>query len=250
MMDRSAIETAARALAEARRSGRRLKALPEGTRPQSVDDAHAIQDATVAALGETVAGWKVSIVDGVVNRGALLASRVLQSPARMRASDVPMLGLEAEIAFRFERDMPPRERAYDKDEIAACVTALAAIEVVDTRFADYAGTPVIDRLADFVSNGGFIAGTPRPDWRGIDLSALKATLAINGRTVVEQTGGHVTGDPIIPAVALVNALRGDWIARGRIITTGTYTGLYLAAPGDQVEAHFEGFGSVALTLDK
>jgi len=250
MMDRSAIETAARALAEARRSGRRLAALPQGTRPHSVDDAHAIQDATVAALGETVAGWKVSIVDDVVNRGALLASRVLQSPARMHACDVPMLGLEAEIAFRLDRDLPPRERAYDKEEVAACVTALAAIEVVDTRFANYADTPVIERLADFVSNGGFIAGTLRPDWRGIDLSALKATLAINGRTVVEQTGGHVTRDPIIPAVALVNTLRRDGIAQGRIITTGTYTGLYLAAPGDQVEARFEGFGSVALTFDE
>jgi 2-keto-4-pentenoate hydratase len=250
MMDRSAIETAARALAEAWRSGRRLATLPEGTRPQNVDDAHRIQDATVAALGEKIVGWKVSVVDGVVNRGALLASRALPSPANMRAADVPMLGVEAEIAFRLERDLPPREAPYTKEEIAACTTAFAAIEVVDTRFANYADTPVIDRLADFISNGGFVAGTVRPDWRTIDLAALKATLLINGQTVVERVGGHAAGDPIIPAIALINAVRAEGIAKDRVITTGTFTGLYLAKPGDRVEARFEGFGNVEVTFDQ
>jgi len=249
-MNPSAIETAARALAQAWRSGRRIAALPDGTRPQSVDDAHAIQDATVAALGATIVGWKVSVIDGVVNRGALLAPRALQSPAHMRAADVPMLGVEAEIAFRFDRDLPARDVPYTRDEVAACVTALAAIEVVDTRFADYASTPVIDRLADFISNGGFVAGTVRPDWQTIDLAALKATLLINGKTVVEQVGGHVTRDPIIPAIALANALRGQGIPKGRVITTGTFTGLYLAKPGDRVEARFEGFGNVEVEFDK
>lgn len=250
MMHRSAIEAAAHALAEAWRSGHRLATLPEGARPQNVDDAHMIQDATVAALGEKIVGWKVSVVDGVVNRGVLLASRALRSPARMRAADVPMLGVEAEIAFRLDRDLPPREAPYTKEEIATCATALAAIEVVDTRFANYADTPVIDRLADFISNGGFVAGTVRPDWRTIDLAALKATLLINGQTVVERVGGHVTGDPIIPAIALINALRDQGIAKDRVITTGTFTGLHLAKPGDRVEARFEGFGNVELAFDK
>jgi 2-keto-4-pentenoate hydratase len=245
-MNPSAIQAAAQALATARRSRKLLAGLPADARPQSVADAHAIQDATVAALGEGIAGWKVSLVNGEVMRGVLVGSRVRQSPAHFAAADVPMLGIEAEIAFRFERDLPPREQAYTNDEIAGAVTALAAIEVVDSRFASYADTPVIDRLADVISNGGFVTGTVRPDWRSIDLAALTATVSINGRTVVEQTGGHVTRDPILPAVALVNALRSEGIAQGRIITTGTYTGLYIAAPGDRVVASFEGFGSAEL----
>jgi 2-keto-4-pentenoate hydratase len=248
-MNPSAIEAAARALVAARRSRKLLAGLPADARPQGVADAHAIQDATVAALGEKVAGWKVSVIDGEVMRGVLIGSRVQQSPAHFSAAEVPMLGVEAEIAFRFERDMPPREQPYTKDEIADAVTALAAIEVVDTRFANYADTPVIDRLADFISNGGFVTGTLRPDWRDIDLAALRATVSINGRTVVDQTGGHVTRDPILPAVALVNALRRQGIAQGRVITTGTYTGLYLAAPGDRIVASFEGFGRVELQFD-
>src|SRR5262245_52663092 len=231
-MDRSAIEAAARALAEARRSGRPLAALPAGTQPAGVADAHAIQDATIALLGDTITGWKVSVVNGEVTRAALLGSRTLPSPARLSAKDVPMLGLEAEIAFRFDRALPPRERPYEKDEIAAAVTALAAIEVVDTRFTSHADRTPLDRVADFMLNGAFVAGTAQSDWRTIDLAALRASLSINGVTVVEQTGGHVTRDPILPAIALVNALRQDGIAQGRVITTGTFTGLTIAKPGD------------------
>jgi 2-keto-4-pentenoate hydratase len=243
-LTRSDIETSARALADARRSGRLLTALP--ARPQTIAEAHAIQDATVAALGEKIAGWKVAVVDGQVMRGGLIGSRVLASPTRMLAASVPMLGLEVEIAFRFDRALPPREEPYTKDQIADVVTALVAIEVVDTRFASYADTPTIDRLADFISNGGLVTGTARPDWRSIDLTALKARLSINGTTVVEQVGGHVTRDPFIPAIALVNALRHDHIAQGCVITTGTFTGLYIAKPGDRVVASFEGFGSAEL----
>src|SRR5215469_3205295 len=115
-LTRSDIEASARALADARRSGRLLTVLP--ARPQTTAEAHAIQDATVAALGEKIAGWKVSVVDGQVMRGGLIGSRVLASPTRMRAADVPMLGLEAEIAFRFGHALPPREEPYTRDQIA------------------------------------------------------------------------------------------------------------------------------------
>jgi len=248
-MNPSAIEAAARALATARRSRQLLAALPAEARPQSVADAHAIQDATVAALGERIAGWKVSVADGEVMRGVLVGSRVLQSPAHLSASDVPMLGIEVEIAFRLERDLPRREQPYTQDEIGGAVTALAAIEVVDSRFQSYADTPVIDRLADFMSNGAFVTGAVRPDWRSIDLAALKATLSVNGRTVVERIGGHAAGDPILPAVALANALRKEGIAKGQIVTTGTYTGLHMVQPGDRIVGSFEGFGSVELQFD-
>jgi 2-keto-4-pentenoate hydratase len=245
-MNQTAIEAAAAALANARRTGHLLAALPADAQPTNVADAHAIQDATVAALGEKIAGWKVSIADGQANRGAVLGSRLLASPARIPAASMPMLGLEAEIAFRFERDLPPRAASYTQAEIADAVTALAAIEVVDTRFENYTERSPLEKLADFMLNGALVTGTARPDWRGIDLASLRATLSINGHVVVDQTGGHVTRDPIIPAVALVNALREDGIARGRIITTGTYTGFYIAKPGDKVVASFEGFGSVEL----
>jgi 2-keto-4-pentenoate hydratase len=251
MMDQPTIQAAAVALAEARRGGNRIDALPASARPDSVADAHAIQDANVAALNETVRGWKVNVAEGgEVMRGVILGSRLLTSPARLRATDVPMLGIEVEIAFRFDQDMPPRAQSYTASEVGDAVTALAAIEVVDSRFTSYADTPVLDRLADCMSNGAFVAGTGRSDWRDFDLTSLKATLSINGRTVVEKIGGHAARDPILPAIALVNALRtGHGVAKGQVMTTGTYTGLYIARPGDRIVAAFEGFGGAELHLE-
>jgi 2-keto-4-pentenoate hydratase len=245
------VSEAARIFATARRSGIRIGALPETARPAGLAEAHAIQDATSAALGDPVAGWKVAITPaGEVMRGAILASRMLASPAALRASLVPMLGIEAEIAFRFDRDLPPREADYSEAEIAGAATALAAIEVVDSRFESYKDTPLLDRTADCMSNGALVSGTARADWRTIDLAGLEATLTVNGAVVVQKRGGHATGDPIRPAVPLVNALRrSGGVRAGQVITTGTYTGLVFVQPGDHVVAEFAGFGSAEIRFE-
>ena len=244
-MSPEAIRQAAALLIEARRTGRLLDALPAECKPASVDDAHAIQDATVAGLGESVAGWKVaSPLDGQVVRGVLLQSRIFASGDTIEAARMPMLGVEAEIAFRFERDLPPRENDYDYAEIVAAVTAFVAIEVVDSRFRSYRDAPLIERIADCISNGGFVQGTPQPRWRDFDLSTLNVELSIDGNSIVRRTGGHPTVDPLLPAFSLANALRTQGGVRaGQVMTTGTFTGMNYAKPGQTVRAAFEGFGA-------
>lgn len=242
---------AAKALHGARKTGIRLDRLPETARPRNAAEALAIQLATVAELGDTVAGWKVATsAEYGVMIGCLLGSRVFKNGAAIAAASMPMLGIEAEIAFRFDRPFPPRDLAYERVEIEAGVTAFPAIEIVDTRFRDYEGTPAIERTADFMSNGGFVAGTARDDWRTFDLAHLEVTLVIDGAERVRRVGGHVAGDPLIPAVALVNTLRASsGIQAGTFVTTGTYTGLERAKAGSVVEVTFRGFGTVACSFN-
>ncbi len=244
-LDQNSIRQAASLFVAARRGGRLLDALPASAKPNNAADAHAIQEATAAALGDAVGGWKVSApIDGQLVRGAILRSLMFDSPACVPAARVPMLGVEAEIAFRFDRDMKPAMRDYTYAEVAAAVTAFPAIEVVATRFSDYQGAPLLDRAADFVSNGAFVLGPARPDWRGHDLAKLEAVLTIGGKEIVRKTGGHVAVDPLLPAVALVNDLRtGAGVKAGQVMTTGTYTGLNFAQPGQTVVAAFTGFGA-------
>jgi 2-keto-4-pentenoate hydratase len=242
-MDKQAVEKAATLLAGARRSGQLLENLPADARPANVADAHAIQDATVAKLGDAVAGWKVMPPKDDVIHGCVLKSRLFPSPAKVKASDMPLLGIEQEIAFRFDKALPPREPEYSRKEVEDAVTAFAAIEVVDSRYRDYKNAVVIEKYADFCSNGGLIQGTINPDWRKFDLSKLKTVLTIGGAVVHEGVGGHPTTDPLIGAIALANDLRKTTgIAVGRVVTTGTYTGLTFAKPGQKVVADFPGFG--------
>ena len=239
------------ALVAARRSRIPVAALPEGSQPSSLAEAHAMQEAMVKKLGERIAGWKVAINKDGVMRGAIVGSRLLQGPASIPAVDVPLLGIEGEIAFRFDRDLLPRGNDYSPEEVATATTALVGIEIVASRFVDYAKTPILDRTVDLMSNGAFITGTVRPDWRQTDLSELEAILRVNGAVAVQKTAAHPTGDPIVPAVALVNELRRTTgVKAGQIITTGTCTGLYFVKPGDAIEVEFTGFGMAAVKVTR
>jgi len=252
MMDAHATAEAVALLVGARRTGKKPESLPESCRPRTVDEAHAIQDAVATELGEAVAGWKVATTpEGHVVHGGVLPSRVARSGATLPSSRTPLLGVEAEIAFRFDRALPPRATAYTYDEVASAVTAFMAIEVVDSRYSTYPKTPLLDRVADFHSNGAFVQGEPIGSWRGLDLVNLDVELLIDGQSTVRKVGGHSAKDPLLPAVSLVNDLRlHRGIEAGKFVTTGTYTGLVFAKPGQSVQATFHGVGSVSVHFDR
>jgi 2-keto-4-pentenoate hydratase len=245
-----AIQQAASLLAQARRSGVLLDGFPASCRPANIDDAHAIQDATLVALNETVAGWKVALpLEGRTVHGAIIRSRVVPSGGSIRAAEVPLLGVEAEVAFRFDRDLPPRDRRYTYEEIAETVTAFPAIEIVDSRFRDYGGAPLIERIADCVSNGAFVQGAPQPRWREFDLTRLDVRLVVDGELIARRTGDHPAGNPFAPAVELANAMRErEGVRAGQFATTGSFTGLNFAKAGQKVTAILEGFGSADVHL--
>jgi 2-keto-4-pentenoate hydratase len=194
-----------------------------------------------------VAGWKVALsVEYNLLIGALLLSRIFDNGATISTRDMTMVGVEAEIAFRFDQPLRPRERAYERAEIEALVTAFPAIEILDSRFRDYHGASVIDRAADFMSNSAFVVGAPRNDWRSFDLARLEAGLLIDGVEVARMVGGHAAGDALIPAIALANALRhSTGIPAGHVVTTGSYTGLKFIEKDAAVQAQFAGFGDVS-----
>lgn len=251
-MNQDAIEQAAQQLVDARVSGVVLAELDARWAPCKAAEAHAIQDATVDLLRDRVAGWKVATSPaGELVRGVVLASRVFDSHARISAALVPMRAVEVEIAFRFKRDLPPRDEPYEYDEVADAVTPFAAIEIVDSRFASYADAPWMHRAADCMSNGAFIAGEARPDWRstGIDLSTLEATLTVGDDVLVRRVGGHPARDPLLPAVALVNAFRAQaGVLEGQFVTTGTFTGMNRIDTDASVVGRFKDFAEVSFAF--
>jgi 2-keto-4-pentenoate hydratase len=236
----------ARLLARAHREGRPAPALSGAGRPASLSEALAIQRAVTAELGETVAGWKVNVQkDGGVGFGEMYASRIVPSPARVAAARAPLLGLEAEVAFRFERDLPVREKPYDAAELAALVVALPVIEIVDTRYADAQAASNLDKIADNMSFGMLITGAPEPRWRDLDLAHAAGEMRVDGAAVSRGVGNGNSGDPLLPALALANAFRAEGrVKAGPIITTGSYSPVYFGKPGTRARAAIEGLQAV------
>jgi 2-keto-4-pentenoate hydratase len=251
-MDRQQISHAAALLAGARRTGQLLDSLPADATPANIAEGHAIQDAVTATLGRPVGAYKaMAPAHGEPTRGVIYADTIHPSPARIPAAAVPQCGVEGEVAFVFLRDLPPRPAAYSRDEVSDAVEACAAIELVSSRYRNSDTASNLQKLADNISNGAFVHAAPAVGWRALELGQLKVTLTVNGSTVLEQAGGHATGDPLGIAVALANMMREQHGVRaGQFVTCGTYTGLRYLKPGDVCGVRFEGLGAAEVTFDR
>jgi 2-keto-4-pentenoate hydratase len=251
-MNSQQIEHAARILVQARRDMKPLDGLPDGLKPSTFEEAHAIQDAVSHQLGQLIAGFKaMAPANGEPTRGMIYGGTIHASPCKLPASVVPQCGVEGEVAFIFRHDLPPRAKPYTRNEVAAVIDACVAIEVVHSRFAQKAPVSNLEKLADSISNGGLVHDVPRADWRELPLGKLKVTLSVNGKKSLEQVGGHATGDPLGIAVVLANLWREKGGVRtGQFVTCGSFTGLKFLKPGDVCSVRFEGLGAAEVSFAK
>ena len=245
-------EALAELLLAARRTGRPIEALPATLIPATADAAYAVQDSVAAALG-AIAGWKVGAASATAepNCAPLFAASVAASPARWPAARYRLRGIEGELAFRFGRRLPPRAAPYGEDEVWAAIDTLhPAIELVESRFADFGAMDKLALLADFGSNGAFCYGAAARDWRAVDFLRQPAVLTIDGQEVASAIGGNAAGHPrrLLAWLANHRATRANGIAAGDIVTTGTHTGLVFTEPGATVTVRFAGLGEASLTL--
>jgi 2-keto-4-pentenoate hydratase len=252
-MDTTAVAKAAEALVAARRTRLPIGDLPDGAQPDDDAEAYAIQDAVANLLGMPIAGWKVGAqnVTAIPNAAPLLGPLMGPSPCTLDAKGVPVLGIEAELAFRFKKDLPERNIPYARDEVAAAIGALhPAIEVVDSRFHNRNTVTAFARLADFQSNGYFVFRPEIKDWKVVDPTKQAISLDIGGKRVADTVGGNAAVDLFRLLMWLVDhaGKRGRGIKAGDIVTTGSCAGLKFAKPGDTVAAQFTGLGEVRVTF--
>ena len=236
----------------ARRSGRRLTALPDEARPRTVDAAYAIQDAVASKLG-AIGGWKVGAKSASAEPtcAPLPATLILRSPQRFAAGRFAHNGVEAELAFRLATDLPPRRQPYRPADLAASVaTVHPAIEIVDSRFVDFGGVDPLSVLADFQSNGALVVGAGVALPHAFESSTQGVTLDIDGARVVESRGSNPAGDVLSLLAWLANhaTLRNGGLRRGDFVTTGSWTGMRFVAPGTRVDAAFAGIGGVEVAF--
>ncbi|OYY93190.1 MAG: hydratase [Hydrogenophilales bacterium 28-61-23] len=227
-------------LLQAYQSHQPLDASPE-TGPASVEQAYAAQQTVWREMvGERRPSvWKA----GTPNRqteptaAAIFPHRIASSPAHFSADDFRTLGIEAEIAVRFGRDLPARAEPYRREEIlAAIASAHVAMELIDSRLADPKAAGPLWRLADNLLNGGLIIGAEIPNWRELDFSGLSVRVHANGLCLAESVGRPPLDD-------LFYCLPW-WIAHvggakaGDIVTTGAWNGMHPVSLPAEVNIEF------------
>jgi 2-keto-4-pentenoate hydratase len=221
--------------------------------PRNVKDAYLVQEGVLRRLsgGRRPTAWKVSPVrDGSDPLASPVPPACVHaSPATIPAGERLLLGVECEIAFRFER-APRVELTEAHDPLDSIGEALVLMELCETRLANWSEAPPMWRLADFQSHGAFVVGSGRGYWRAIDYAHQEAELRIDGRVATRTVGGHATRDlsALLAWTVRHCARRGMPLAAGDIVTTGTWTGLTAVRPGEELVAVFPGIGEARLRL--
>jgi 2-keto-4-pentenoate hydratase len=252
-MDQSAIDELAQTFVRARTTGERLDPLPPRLAPRNFAESRAVMDAVDKLVGDDIAGTKIAAKPGAeVVYAPLHGGRVFMSPAEVPRCLTPCQYMECEISFRLTRDLPPRKQEYSDAEVFDALEACAAFELVDSRFRDLNAAMTnapYEFYADHIANGAMVFGAFRKDWQSFDFTKTRVSMRQGGRTIVEKTGGHPTGNPALPAVVLANLRRTTTgLKAGWFIVTGSFTGFHPVELNQPVVGEFEGFGTMQATI--
>ena len=240
-------------------AGTRVDRLPEALRPLTREEGYGIQAQWLHHTSKPLFGWKIAATSAAGQRhinvdgplaGRLLAEMVLPDGATVPLAGCLMRVAEVELAFRFERALAPRGRPYPVDEVMAAVGTLhPAIEIPDSRYADFCAVGAPQLIADNACTHRFILGPAvTGSWRDVDLAAHPVSAQVAGKSSHQGKGANVLGDPRIALAWIVNELNGLGLAMGagEVVTTGTCVTPIPVVPGDAVKADYGGFGSLTV----
>jgi len=243
---------AADLLLEARATRRWLEALPEGSRPTSETEAYAIQDLVARRLGSIV-GWKVgsATLESEPFRASIHASTAHVEDPHLPADKLHVIGVEAEIVYRFARDLLPRATPYTRDEVITAIGSMhPAIEIVDTRFSKFGTVDSLSQMADQQNHGALSVGPASKNWLLVDPVRQPVQLVINGAVRFDGVAENSAVDPVrlLEWMANKGAHSLGGLRAGHMVTTGSCTGTIFVERGAHAMAAFPGLGTISIEI--
>jgi len=241
-------ESAARDLAERRRTGRLGPALAVDERPANVDEAIALQRELVRLSGDTIGGWKCALPTPARTIVGPLLSATIRSaspyPVHLRGT---MASIEPEIAFVMARDLPPRATPHSPAEIRGAIGEVRLVlEILGNRFAVPEQVTPLELLADCSNNQGLFKGPVVAG--GLERPLAQIALEIRGPqgALSRIDGRHPDGDPLRPLGWFVDFLnrRDETLYAGQIVTTGSYAGAVDAPIDTPLSIRFGDLGTI------
>lgn len=256
MLDENQIAAASRTLHAHWRAGTKLAGLEETLRPRNRAEAYAIQE-KIENYGRLF-GWKIAATSEAgqrhINVDGPMAGRILSETVIPDGGTASMAGnemrvAEPEFAFRMATDLPPRPQPYSVREVLDAVGTLhPAIEIPDSRFADFGGAGAEQIIADNACAHLFVLGAPTgANWRALELVEEKPVITLRGKRFVGH-GKNVLGDPRVALTWLANELRqlGVTLRTGEVVTTGTCHPPLPIQSGDVCAVDFGVLGTVSV----
>lgn len=260
-LSEDAVQRAAELLYAAQQTRVPIAPLTQSFPDMSVDDAYAIQQANLVrrtSEGRNLVGHKIGLTSEPMQKllgvsepdfGYILDDMVLAAGEVAERGRFCAPRVEPEVAFRLHTPLQGPGVTV-ADVYAATDAVAAALEIVDSRIADWKLT-LPDTVADNASSGAVALG----QWvdvssREPNLHALRAVLSLNGTQIDSGLGSAVLGDPAAAVAWLANAVGayGTTIEPGQIVMSGSFTTAAFVESGDSAAATIDGLGSVSVTF--
>ena len=251
-------QDAARRLRDAYQTGA-IAPLRDVLAPQDIAGAYAVQAENTQvwiSQGRRVVGRKVGLTAKAVQAqlgvdrpdfGVLFDDMAIPDGGRLDPALVLQPKAEAEVAFILGTDL--LEANATGESVAASVAeVVAAIEIVDSRIADWKIT-FADTVADNGSSAFYVLGEARKPLTGLDLWTCGMALEVNGEVVSLGAGVACLGHPLNALAWLANTLaeRGEPLRAGDVVLSGALGPMVAIKPGDVVKASIGGLGAVSFT---
>jgi 2-oxo-3-hexenedioate decarboxylase len=246
----------AKALASAEGDRRELRPFTDDDPDLDETTAYDAQWAGVQArlnAGERLAGAKLGLTSRVKQQvmnvdqplyGWVTGGMLLPHGEQVRLERFIHPRVEPEIAFLLGRDL--ETPATVTSVLAATEAVLAAVDVLDSRYADFRFR-LPDVIADNASAAAFLLG-PRavPPEDLVDLSLIGCVLRVGGDVVATAAGAATMGHPAAAVAWLANRLepRGQRLTAGMLVFSGGLTEPVPLQAGVSVTAELDGLGSI------
>ncbi|MFE0419829.1 2-keto-4-pentenoate hydratase [Streptomyces tendae] len=207
------------------------------------------------AEGRRLVGRKIGLTSEAVQRqlgvdqpdfGALLSDMVVAQGGEVPFGRLLQPKVEAEVALVLNADLPDAGCTID-DVVAATEYAVPALEIVDSRIADWDIT-FVDTVADNASSGLYVLGEQRVPLDDVDLVTVSMSMSRNGDVASRGDGAACLGSPLNAALWLARTLAelGDPLRAGDVVLTGALGPMAAAAPGDVFAASISQLGDVSV----
>ena len=253
----------ARALYEARQSRQQIEPFTDADPDLGMADGYAVQQELVKLLladGDRIVGYKVGLTSKPMQKmigvdtpdyGPVLGSTVYADGDAVPVSAFIQPKIEAEIAFVLGSTLAgPGVSVLDARRAIAGMTA--AVEIVDSRFADWR-IRLADTVADLASNGAVAISSRVVPLEGVETlipRLIGMVLTRQGDLVDTGAGAAALGDPVRVVAWLANTLgsMGAKLEAGHLVMTGA---LHAAVPmraGDVFRAEFDRLGPLTVRV--
>src|SRR3954469_15225320 len=247
---------------EADRTAKTVAPLTHRHRDLTIAAAYAIQTINIdrrIAAGQRVIGRKVGLTSKPMQTmlgvdepdfGVLTDEMIVEDGDLIPLSRLVQPRVEAELAFVMARDLagPGVSTATALDAIAG---ALPAVEVVDSRVADWK-IKLIDTVADNASSGLLVLGGRMRPVADLDLRLLGVAVSRGGELLDTGAGAAALGNPARCVAWLANKLGslGAGLRAGDVVLPGAVHKMVPVRPGDVFRAEFAHLGAVTVRFSK